>query len=91
MAAVAFFWLRVQGVMQNWPASLAEVWRGSLLAGWYLQEPYPMSPPRVIPQPAGGGDRNAVPLYDFPSQRIVQPMSKAAFRERSATTSSFAL
>ena len=29
-------------------------------------------PPRVIPQPSGGGDRNAVPLYDFPSQRIVQ-------------------
>ena len=23
------------------------------------------------PQPAGGGDRNAIPLYDFPSQRVV--------------------
>ena len=23
------------------------------------------------PQPAGGGDRNAVPLYDFPNQKIV--------------------
>jgi nicotinate dehydrogenase subunit B len=44
----------------------------NLLAAWYLAQPYPMSPPRVIPQPSGGGDRNAVPLYDFPSQRIVQ-------------------
>ncbi|MGP0090342.1 MAG: molybdopterin cofactor-binding domain-containing protein [Xanthobacteraceae bacterium] len=44
----------------------------NLLAAWYLSQPYPMSPPLVIPQPAGGGDRNAVPLYDFPSQRIVQ-------------------
>ena len=44
----------------------------NLLAGWYLAEPYPMSPPRVIPQPSGGGDRNAVPLYEFPRQKIVQ-------------------
>lgn len=38
VAAVAFFWLRAQGMMQNWPASLAEVWRRSLLAGWYLRQ-----------------------------------------------------
>jgi hypothetical protein len=38
VAAIAFFWLRVQGVVQSWPASLAEVWRGSLLAGWYLRQ-----------------------------------------------------
>jgi len=44
----------------------------NLLASWYLAEPQPMSPPRVIPQPSGGGDRNAVPLYDFPSQKITQ-------------------
>ena len=28
------------------------------------------APPRTIPQPAGGGDRNAIPLYDFPRQRV---------------------
>ena len=44
----------------------------NLLAGWYLAQPYPMSPPRVIPQPSGGGDRNAVPPYEFPRQKIVQ-------------------
>jgi nicotinate dehydrogenase subunit B len=43
----------------------------NLLASWYLAEPHPPIPPRVIPQPTGGGDRNAVPLYEFPNQRIV--------------------
>jgi len=43
----------------------------NLLAAWYLAEPQPPAPPRGIPQPAGGGDRNAVPLYDFPRQRIL--------------------
>jgi CO/xanthine dehydrogenase Mo-binding subunit len=42
----------------------------NLLASWYLAEPQAMAPARVIPQPSGGGDRNAVPTYDFPSQRI---------------------
>src|SRR2546429_373744 len=35
------------------------------------RDPLSASPPRVIPQPTGGGDRNAVPLYEFPNQRIV--------------------
>jgi nicotinate dehydrogenase subunit B len=43
----------------------------SLLASWYLAEPSQPGPPTNIPQPAGGGDRNAVPLYDFPNQRVV--------------------
>jgi nicotinate dehydrogenase subunit B len=69
----------------------------NLLAGWYLKEPYPMSPPRVIPQPAGGGDRNAVPLYDFPSQRIVQhfipdmPVRVSALRTLGAYANVFAV
>jgi nicotinate dehydrogenase subunit B len=50
----------------------------NLLASWYLAEPQQPAPAREIPQPAGGGDRNAVPLYDFPRQRVVdhliQPM-----------------
>jgi nicotinate dehydrogenase subunit B len=43
----------------------------NLLASWHFRDAQPPSPPRVIPQPSGGGDRNAVPLYDFPSQRVV--------------------
>ena len=29
------------------------------------------APPTSPPQPAGGGDRNAIPLYDFPNQKVV--------------------
>ena len=43
----------------------------NLLASWYLADPSKPGPATNIPQPAGGGDRNAVPLYDFPNQRIV--------------------
>ncbi len=50
----------------------------NVLAAWYLAEPQQMGPPTSPPQPAGGGDRNAIPLYDFPNQRVVhnfiQPM-----------------
>src|SRR4030081_2618043 len=30
-----------------------------------------MGPAQGFPQPAGGGERNSIPLYDLPSQRIV--------------------
>ncbi|SFK73603.1 CO or xanthine dehydrogenase, Mo-binding subunit [Mesorhizobium albiziae] len=43
----------------------------NLLASWYFDEPFHVSPPLKIPQPYGNGDRNAVPLYDLPRQRIV--------------------
>jgi CO/xanthine dehydrogenase Mo-binding subunit len=43
----------------------------NLLASWYVAEPSQPGPPINIPQPAGGGDRNAVPLYNFPNQRVV--------------------
>jgi CO/xanthine dehydrogenase Mo-binding subunit len=48
----------------------------NLLAAWYLAEPQKASTPRMMPQPAGGGDRNAVPLYDFPRQRVVNHLIK---------------
>ena len=43
----------------------------NLLGAWYLGQGHHVSPPLKIPQPFGNGDRNAVPLYDFPRQRIV--------------------
>src|SRR5258708_11692597 len=43
----------------------------NLLGAWYLGNGHHISPPLKIPQPFGNGDRNAVPLYDFPRQRIV--------------------
>jgi len=43
----------------------------NLLGAWYLGKGYHLSPPAKIPQPFGNGDRNAVPVYEFPRQRVV--------------------
>jgi len=43
----------------------------NLLAAWHLAKPFERAVPAEAPLPAGGGDRNAVPVYDFPNQRIV--------------------
>jgi nicotinate dehydrogenase subunit B len=48
----------------------------NLLASWYLEKPKMPAPPRMAAQPAGGGDRNAIPLYDLPRQRITNHMIK---------------
>ena len=44
---------------------------GSLIAGRTVAEPFPEPEPEIIPQPSGGGDRNAIPLYRFSSARVV--------------------
>ena len=44
---------------------------GQLLSAQMLAQPFQPAPPQPLPQPEGGGDRNAIPLYDFPSQQIV--------------------
>jgi CO/xanthine dehydrogenase Mo-binding subunit len=43
---------------------------GELAAALALEKPFQPSPPRPIPQPEGGGDRNAIPLYKFPATRV---------------------
>ena len=69
----------------------------NLLAAWYLADPKKPAPPRNIPQPAGGGDRNAVPLYEFPRQRVVNhlikemPLRVSALRTLGAYANVFAL
>jgi len=68
----------------------------NLLASWYLAEPQKAAPPRMQPQPAGGGDRNAIPLYDFPRQRVVNhlirdmPIRVSALRTLGAYANVFA-
>jgi nicotinate dehydrogenase subunit B len=68
----------------------------NLLASWYLAEPQSPAPPRPLPMPAGGGDRNAVPLYDFPRQRVVShfikemPIRVSALRTLGAYANVFA-
>jgi CO/xanthine dehydrogenase Mo-binding subunit len=69
----------------------------NLLASWYLAEPQRPSSPRMQPQPNGGGDRNAVPLYDFPRQRITNhliremPLRVSALRTLGAYANVFAM
>jgi CO/xanthine dehydrogenase Mo-binding subunit len=69
----------------------------NVLAAWYLAEPQPHGAPKGIPQPAGGGDRNAIPLYDFPNQKIVHhfipdmPIRVSALRTLGAYANVFAV
>src|SRR4051794_33376239 len=69
----------------------------NLLAAWYLASPKKPAPPHNIPQPAGGGDRNAVSLYAFPRQRVVNhlikemPLRVSALRTLGAYANVFAL
>jgi len=69
----------------------------NLLASWNVAEPSKPGPPTNIPQPAGDGDRNAVPLYDFPNQRVVNhlitrmPLRVSALRTLGAYANVFAV
>jgi len=45
---------------------------GHLFAARQIAEPLPAPPVGNIPQPRGGGDRNAVPLYTFANQHITK-------------------
>jgi len=69
----------------------------NLLAAWHLEKPKQPAPPRAAPQPAGAGDRNAIPLYDLPRQRITShlivemPLRVSALRTLGAYANVFAI
>ena len=69
----------------------------NLLAAWHLALPKAPGKPEIIPQPAGGGDRNAIPLYDFPRQRVTHhfipqmPIRVSALRALGAYANIFAI
>jgi len=44
---------------------------GSLLAAQHMAKPFAVPEPKPIPLPEGGGDRNAIPIYNFPNARVV--------------------
>ena len=44
----------------------------NLLAAAYLSKPWAPTFPADLPLPNGGSDRNAIPLYDFPNQKILK-------------------
>jgi CO/xanthine dehydrogenase Mo-binding subunit len=69
----------------------------NLLAARYLAQPFPVVPPADVPQPSGGSDRNAVPLYDFPGVKVVKhyapdaPLRTSALRTLGGYANVFAL
>lgn len=69
----------------------------NLLAGWHLGKPLPAARPGNPPLPGGGSQRNAIPLYEFPSQRITNhlvreaPLRTSALRSLGAHVNVFAL
>jgi nicotinate dehydrogenase subunit B len=69
----------------------------ALLAAWHLAEPHERPSAINMPLPAGAADRNAVPLYDFPNQRVVNhyvrdmPVRTSALRSLGAYANVFAI
>jgi CO/xanthine dehydrogenase Mo-binding subunit len=69
----------------------------NLLAAWHVDPPWPVPPAKDVPQPTGGADRNAIPLYDFPAQEIAynfiahMPLRVSALRSLGAYANVFAI
>ncbi len=76
------------------PGSSAGV---NLLAARHLATPSAPVPPADVPQPAGGSDRNAIPLYDFGRVKVVKhyvaeaPLRTSALRTLGGYANVFAL
>ena len=70
---------------------------GSLLAGRHGAKAFEPPPPRAIPQPEGGGDRNAIPLYALANARVTShflapmPVRVSALRSLGAHMNVFAI
>ncbi len=96
--------LDAQGTITDWQF---DVWSGThssrpgqagnLAAAWLLQNPFALPTPKPIPQPEGGGDRNAVPLYDIANMRVVHhfipkmPLRVSALRSLGAYMNVFSI
>jgi nicotinate dehydrogenase subunit B len=92
------------GGIKDW---LYEVWSnthstrpgaaGDLLAATYLAQPFAPTPPKPIPLPEGGGDRNAIPIYSLPNARVVHhflpqmPLRVSALRSLGAYMNVFSI
>ena len=69
----------------------------NLLAASYLSKPWPPTFPTDLPLPNGGSDRNALPLYDFPNQKILKhyapeaPLRTSSLRSLGAYANVFAI
>jgi CO/xanthine dehydrogenase Mo-binding subunit len=79
MVSTARAGLSADGAIVDWQY---EVWSNThstrpgvpdgvnLVGAWIYDNPKKPPPPRNIPQPSGGSDRNALPLYVFPNQKV---------------------
>jgi CO/xanthine dehydrogenase Mo-binding subunit len=69
----------------------------ALLAAWHLARSHERPSAINMPLPAGAADRNAIPLYDFPNQRVVNhyvremPVRTSALRSLGAYANVFAI
>ena len=69
----------------------------ALLAAWHLARPHERPSAINMPLPAGAADRNAIPIYDFPNQRVVNhyvremPVRTSALRSLGAYANVFAI
>jgi nicotinate dehydrogenase subunit B len=70
---------------------------GSLLAGRSVASPFAAPPPQLIAQPEGGGDRNAIPIYNIPNAQVVHhfiadmPLRVSALRALGAYMNVFSI
>ncbi|MEE8627500.1 MULTISPECIES: xanthine dehydrogenase family protein molybdopterin-binding subunit [Methylobacterium] len=70
---------------------------GQLLSARMLESPFPAPPPKALPQPEGGGDRNAIPLYRFARARVAHdfvaamPLRVSALRSLGAYMNVFSI
>jgi CO/xanthine dehydrogenase Mo-binding subunit len=70
---------------------------GALIAAQSLSQPFAQPGPKPIPQPEGGGDRNAIPLYKLPSAQVMHhflpamPIRVSALRSLGAYMNVFSI
>jgi nicotinate dehydrogenase subunit B len=59
---------------------------GGLMPAWHIEDSRVLPRPTAIPLPTGGGNRNAIPLYDLPNARVTShfiaqmPLRSSALR-----------
>lgn len=69
----------------------------NLTAAWHLEKPLPAAKPGNPPLPGGGSHRNAIPLYEFPNQKVTNhlirqsPLRTSAMRALGGHANAFAI
>ncbi|RXZ38184.1 xanthine dehydrogenase family protein molybdopterin-binding subunit [Oxalobacteraceae bacterium CAVE-383] len=70
---------------------------GRFMPTWSLAQPFTPAPPKPIPMPEGGGDRNSIPLYRLPNLKVQHhflpdmPIRVSALRSLGAYMNVFAI